>query len=729
MVVDRGPLVTLEFRGDPLPPSRQAELVPIRREGSVDEDLLEDAQRNVEDYFRAQGYRDAEATYSREPSDGRLKIVFNVTRGRQYRLSAIEIAGNAHVPLADLRAGLRSQQGELFVRSALDADVAVLTERYRRLGFAAVTITPALLPRSSPRSPDQASMAIRLDVVEGPRTLIGTVTLEGNARVPSEVLRAAVREVTGRPFSGAELAQDREAVLIELLNRGYQTAIVEAPVSFSEDRTRADVRFLVREGPQILVDHVLIVGNTRTSAQTIERELLIEPGQPLAQSRLVESQRRLIALGLFRRVSVADMPRGSDTGRDVLVSVEEAPPTTFGYGGGVEGSRRLVREGPDGGQTVERFDFAPRGFFDIGRRNLWGKNRTVNLFARASFRSKDPTSVSTLAGTVFVPGGGLGVSEYRVQATYREPRVIGGASDLLVTGVAERGYRSSFNFDRQIGRAELVHRFSSSVSVSGRFSVESTYLFDQRFNLRDKLLVDRLFPQVRLSILAGTFARDRRDDALDPTSGTLASIDGDLALTGLGSEVGFAKSFVQGFFYRRVPGTGRIVFAGGARVGLAMGFATTAVVLDDEGNPVIGPDGRPQTAVVRDIPASERFYAGGATTIRGFTNDRIGTPDTIDRDGFPQGGMGMVILNAELRFPIWRWVGAVAFVDAGNVFARAGDIQPRRFRAAIGGGVRVRWPVLPIIRLDVGFNPASRLFQNGSREKSWAIYFGIGQAF
>ena len=89
----------------------------------------------------------------------------------------------------------------------------------------------------------------------------------------------------------------------------------------------------------------------------------------------------------------------------------------------------------------------------------------------------------------------------------------------------------------------------------------------------------------------------------------------------------------------------------------------------------------------------------------------------------------MVIANVELRFPVWRWIGAVAFVDVGNVFARVGEIGPGDFRAAFGLGMRVRWPVLPMIRLDVGINPDSRLFQNGSREKSWAMYLGIGQAF
>ncbi len=82
-----------------------------------------------------------------------------------------------------------------------------------------------------------------------------------------------------------------------------------------------------------------------------------------ASQAIEESQRRLAALGVFRRVTISELQHESDDRRDVLVTVEESPATTIGYGGGVEF------------QKVENVEFAPRGFFEIGRRNLWGKNR------------------------------------------------------------------------------------------------------------------------------------------------------------------------------------------------------------------------------------------------------------------------------------------------------------------------------------------------------------------
>ena len=128
--------------------------------------------------------------------------------------------------------------------------------------------------------------------------------------------------------------------------------------------------------------------------------------------RLIESQRRLSALGLFRRVRIAPLQHGSPTNPDVIVTVEEALRTTIGYGGGAE-IDRVLTAGPEG-QAQEDFEFAPRGFFEIGRRNLWGKNRTVNLYTRLSLHPNtnpdDPRS--------------FGFTEYRVVGTYREPKAV-----------------------------------------------------------------------------------------------------------------------------------------------------------------------------------------------------------------------------------------------------------------------------------------------------------------
>ena len=107
------------------------------------------------------------------------------------------------------------------------------------------------------------------------------------------------------------------------------------------------------------------------------------------------------------------------------------------------------------------------------------------------------------------------------------------------------------------------------MSFSGRYVIERTGLFEERFDPADKPLIDRLFPQVRLSTLSAALIRDTRDDLLAPTRGALMGLDGDVAAEAIGSEVGFLKTFAQAFLYRRLPGRRAVVFAAGAERGSA----------------------------------------------------------------------------------------------------------------------------------------------------------------
>ncbi len=604
----------------------------------------------------------------------------------------------------------------------MDGDAAALAEAYHRRGFPDVKVVPSVMPLAGAGTP--VPVNVRFDITEGPQTRISAIAISGNEHVSTGDLRAAVSSRVGQSYYQAQVAVDRDAVLVQLLNRGYQNASVTARVLFTPDHGHAEVRFEVTEGPQVFVDHVLVVGNVRTGSDTIRREVTIKPGAPLSYTEVAESQRRLSALGLFRRVHIAELDHGVPDRRDVLVTVEEAPTTTLGYGGGLEGGRVLRRREVNGPAT-EVFEVAPRGFVEFGRRNLFGHNQSVNLFARASLRSRASTTNAEEGQPLPT---GLAFRDYRLLGTYRSPRFLGWRSDLLLTGFMEQGVRSSFNFTRRGARAELARRLTPTVSLSGRYVLQRTNLFDERFDPTDQPLIDRLFPQVRLSTFSGSVIRDTRDDPLGPTRGALFGMDGDLSARAVGSEVGFVKLFTQGFLYRRLPGRRGVVFAGGARLGLATGFERGVTRTGENGDPVLGPDGEPVIDVVTDLPASERFFAGGDTSVRGYALDRLGTAATIDRNGFPTGGNAVVVLNAELRVPVWRDVGVVGFMDAGNVWSRVRNVDLAEIRPTTGFGLRYQSPIGPI-RVDLGFKLDRQFLPDGSFERLTALHISLGQAF
>lgn len=730
ITVDRGPLVSIVFSGDPLPPSVREQLVPIRREASVDEDLLEDATRAIEDYLKQRGYREARCEFSREERADGVVIDFHVTRGARYLLDEVTVKGSSAFPLHEIISMLRAKTGEPFVQSALETGVTAVREKYRSNGYTHATVEPvvSVLPRAE--TGGDRHVEVTLNVAEGPRTLVGSIAIEGNTVMTEGQLREVMQTLPGKPLAEQLLTADRDRIELEYRNRGYESVAVERRVTTSESDTRADVRISISEGPQSIVDHVIIIGNERTSTATIERELSLKRGQPLGYSALIESQQRLSALGLFRRVRISELKHTASTNRDILVQVEEAPPTTVGYGGGLEGGTRL-RPTAEGGQAEERFEIAPRGFVEIGRRNLWGKNRALNLFTRVSLRARDVEASDTSSELPNPPNqlqGTYGFNEYRVLAVYREPKIFNTRADVLFTGILEQAIRSSFNYINREVRAEAGLRLNPRYSVAGRYSYQKTKLFDEHFTEEEKPLIDRLFPQVRLSTFTVTVFRDTRDDGLDPNHGTFLSAENNFAARLWGSEVGFAKTYLEALHFVRLPTARRTVLALAGRLGAAHGFPRQVPLVDPTGEPILGSDGVQLVDTVKDLPASERFFAGGDTTVRGFTLDRLGTPETISPSGFPTGGNGLVVLNTELRVALFGGIGAVGFVDAGNVFAKASDISLADIRGSVGFGVRYRSPVGPI-RVDWGFKLNRLELIPGQLERGNVLHISLGQAF
>jgi outer membrane protein insertion porin family len=722
-----GPRVTLKFEGGGIPTARQEELVPVRREGSIDEDLLEDSKRRIEDYLQRGGHWKGVVSYARQPAQTGLDLVFTVREGPVFRVADVQISGNESMPRTDIDTAFTVHPGDLFVESDVDARTIALRDRYRRLGFRSVKIEQTLAERSQPPSPLAAVkpeagggwVDVRLAITEGPRTRVGTVTLTGQQAIEASVLRASLTLKPGEPFFEPQIAADRDAIETQYLNRGFERIQVEELTTLRPDGTIADLSYTIHEGLQLFIDHIVIVGNHRTDIATIERALTIEKGKPLSLADLFESQRRLSALGLFRRVRLTDVGEPGESRRDVIVTVEEAPTTTLGYGAGLEAGRRIT-SGSDTTGPREALEFAGRGFLEVGRRNLFGSNRSATVFLRGTLRPRD---VPNTANSDF------GINEYRVLTSLRDPSVMGTTIDGQVAAFAEQAVRSSFNFRRRGVQAEGTKRLPDRWTLSGTYSFSRTELFDEQIDPSEQLDIDRLFPQVRLSVFSTAARRDTRDDALDPTRGTVIGLDSDLAARRLGSEVGFAKGFAEAFWYRQVPAVRNAVFASGARVGMARGFERVATRLNDAGQPVIAPDGSTVLDTVTDLPASERFFAGGDTTVRGFARDTLGDLPTLDSRGFPQGGNALLIFNAELRVPVWGDFGSVFFVDAGNIFSRVDEIDFTRLRPTAGFGVRYKSPVGPI-RVDIGFKlDRSRFATIGRHEPLSEVHISIGQAF
>jgi len=204
-----------------------------------------------------------------------------------------------------------------------------------------------------------------------------------------------------------------------------------------------------------------------------------------------------------------------------------------------------------------------------------------------------------------------------------------------------------------------------------------------------KILISSLNPAVIL---------DKRNDPFNPTQGSLHGVNIKEALKELGSEVDFTKVTVQSTWY--LPATEYMVLALSGRAGLAWPHHDTL-----------------------EIPINERFYLGGSTTVRGYTQDSVG-PYNLDEFGnrVPTGGSSMIQFNAEIRLNASGGSGFVIFSDAGNVWVDQ-SIRINDLRASYGAGFRYHTPVGPL-RIDYG-----QKIHRQSGESPGELHFSIGQAF
>ena len=215
--------------------------------------------------------------------------------------------------------------------------MAGMAELYRREGYAEVAIDTAV--SSTAGADDRVRLVTAVvTVTEGTRSFVESVAFEGNRAMSDGMLRSLAALETGQPFYVPEVNAAADAIALEYANQGYQAVSVTSTWTPSADGRSVGVTFRVTEGPQVIVDQIIVAGNVRTRSGVIENELTFRSGDPLGQDDIIESYRRLGALGLFRRTAISQIRHaGEEQRQDVLVTVEEARATTWGFGGGPEG--------------------------------------------------------------------------------------------------------------------------------------------------------------------------------------------------------------------------------------------------------------------------------------------------------------------------------------------------------------------------------------------------------
>jgi outer membrane protein insertion porin family len=510
-----GPRVSLEVRGVSLSGGFRRKLEGILRDGGLKGDAFAEVTERLEAELRSRGHRSVSVSRHDELRPGdRRAIVYELDAGPKADVASVAVRG---APLAGLSDLLVTRPGAPLIDREVQADSRALRRALEDRGYRTADVE-AELPEGGGMVP------VVFRVTAGPRTLLTRVEVASPTPLPPAEAPRELRLRPGEPFRAVDLVRDRASLLAAYRNAGHLQADVTAREEFSSDGTEVDVRIEVTPGPQTRVDRIVIARLEQTRETVVRRELQLEEGEPLSPEKLLESQRRLSSLGVFQRVSIAELDPESVGRRSLVVSAVEAPLVTIAYGIGYAEREKL------------------RGSVEVTRRNIGGLDRSITTFARASFRGN------------------------RFLTTFREPYLLGHRQDLFITGFREEEDRESFDFIRLGGLVQTARKLQARWNLIFRYAFQETDTFNLQVACEE---IDRQFCSSTVSGPAASVVNDTRDDPLDPRRGHFFGADLQLSEKVLGGD-SFFKGFVQIAAYHRL--NARILLALSGRLGLARTF-------------------------------------------------------------------------------------------------------------------------------------------------------------
>jgi outer membrane protein assembly factor BamA/autotransporter translocation and assembly factor TamB len=637
-----GPHFTWEVTGFPGAPDVSQAIRGAHFEGEA----IEQGRRRLLEAARARGHARAKVDAIGEGREQR-RLVFAVDLGPALTLQPVRFPGARRLTEQQL---LDAAGGAAELLAAPGAARKRIQAEYRRQHFLAAVVDEPLLEESA----DGKSLLIQVPVREGPRARIARVRFEG-VSPPASVLLPLARIKLRTEYDDTRVQDAVRRIRDWYLKGGFAAARVKpriVPVG-----SDIELVFAIDEGEPDIIGPVEVRGLLRTKESLVRSRIDFKEGDSLDPRRLVVLERRLLELGVFSRVVV------TTTGHSpakILVDVEERGPYALAYD---------VRFSPS-----ERATAMLDG--EVG--NLLG----LGIAAGARYRQGD--AIRETRGSLVVPAigraRGLTVSLFdtdeRLDAR-RAPRLAALQPGFVADRVRQRGFE-----------------VQQSLQLRNNWDVLYGYRFKQLS--RRSSGFTRNISSVSLSL-----ARDTRDDPLDARRGAFWSATLEVAPRQLGSELDFARAFVQAFAARRINRS--LTWAQGYRVGIASG-------LDPVQYAELQLFGR----------TAELFRAGGAASLRGYATDSVGPKGPVP--GISAGGQAVLILNQELRFYHPTGLGAAVFYDGGNVSERPQDFS-LSLRHSVGAGLRYRSPV-GLLRFDVGV-PLNR--RPGDR--SFQYFFSVGQAF
>jgi outer membrane protein assembly factor BamA/autotransporter translocation and assembly factor TamB len=674
-----GPRTGVVIEGFAFPSHVTAALKTAWTHAVIDEFLIDEAEGIVRGALVDRGYFPASVTATLNDASNGKQLRIIVDPGPHSSSRRIVFEGNQHLSSEQLQAAIRDPETARAVWLHPDRVRDRLVALYRSEGYLNADVRLAGIALEGP-------VATRtISIREGEAFQLRRVHVDGVNALPIGEITTASALAPGGMFSQGLIERARRAIAQTYRQQGFNSVTVTLRTEAVPDRPEVDIALTVEEGVQQRVRDIVTTGLVRTRPELVARALQLEVGQPVSLAAWSSARRRLYETGAFRSVEIEPEPMAAGatpppSGEEPIrarVRVEEWPAVRLRYGleaqdkasGAGDAGRDAAPEPASGGGRTVDLGFAS----DLTFRNLLGRTASAGIAGRYTRDFRAARTYLTAPSLFRLP-------VTSIVSLSRSREQFGNAGDTAAVKYVSD--LTTLTFEQRVIPLPKLE-------VSYRYGFERNHTFELN---PDPL---NFFPYdvtVNVARVATGALFDTRNDLVDATRGWFHSSDFEYAPTSLGSDVRFIRYLLQQRYYRTI---GPVVLAGAGRLGLATAFG-------------------------QELIPSARFFAGGGNSVRGYTEDELSPHSVL---GFATGGAGLIVLNGEARFPIFKMVRGVGFFDAGRAFEEVKGIALSDLSAGTGVGLRVQTPVV-LLRIDVGF-PLDSSF--GPRRGRW--FFSVGQAF
>lgn len=692
----------------------------------------------IKELYATEGYEDVQVTYRAVPvrygPDGRpllVHLIFEIHEGAKLYPAEVVFSGTNVIPDEALLGTIRSRPMPLIApvfmedragtvqQKILELDRHEVEVFIRRQGYmnATVGLPQIEVDRSLP---PRRGLGLHADWYEArltfpvskagehDRHFTGRIEILGNAAVSTEELREVMQIRPTGPFSQELVEADTKSILDLYTSRGRletridmeqrQVAADDPRVTAAIQRGMAvvisgevtnlhDLTVRVREGAEVSIGQIFVVGNTETRDDVVYRELRLTPGMRY-NSRLIEaSERALQNTQLFSQVRITPQPTktGDDLVRDLKVDVTEAHTT---------------------GSLVLGFGFSSVDQF-FANLTFDQKNFDITDIPQSwrDFRLRPPFIRSLKGGgqnfNVQLQVGGRSSS---ANVTFTEPWFTGRPLDFSTNLAVTRTNQVNYDDERVRFALGLGKRYGdiNIWSLAGRYTIEQIRITN--IDASAPLGIREVGGANLISRFTTTLSFDSRDLRPFPTSGQFFEMSVETVGGALGGDFDFVKGIFRGTQYITLYEDDREL-----RHTLLFGMEMGRVA----------PYGRSDF-----VPVFDRFFAGSIGSVRGFQRRSISPRD----QGDPVGGENILTFSVQYSFPLFaesdpelvlgtrrkrqrsyfqayqrEILRGILFFDGGTVThpssqptTAAGFTTERDLRLSIGFGIMLRVPQLPV---------------------------------